>query len=64
MTYPDLMFGGPEQPSFVNATVKATGIAHLKDVNGGNSNCVSMTPVVSICLTLCAIVILTFLHRQ
>lgn len=46
VTYPDLMFGGPEQPAFVNSIVNLTGIAHYKDLNGGTSNCVSITPVI------------------
>lgn len=47
VTYPDLMYGGPQQPSFVNTTVKLMGIKHYKDLNGGTPNCVSITPVVS-----------------
>lgn len=46
VTYPDLMYGGPQQPSFVNSTVNLMGIAHYKDLNGGTPNCVSITPVV------------------
>lgn len=46
VTYPDLMYGGPEQPSFVNASVSLMGIAHYKDLNGGTPNCVSITPLV------------------
>jgi hypothetical protein len=41
------MFGGPEQPSFVNSTVNLMGIEHYKDLNGGTPNCVSITPVVT-----------------
>ncbi|KAF7980096.1 hypothetical protein HWV62_39910 [Athelia sp. TMB] len=45
VTFPDLMFGGPEQPAFINASVKASGIVHSQDGNGGAANCVYMTPV-------------------
>jgi hypothetical protein len=46
VTYPDLMYGGPQQPSFVNSTVSLMGIEHYKDLNGGTPNCVSITPLV------------------
>lgn len=46
VTFPDLMYGGPEQPVFINASVKASGITHSTDGNGGNANCVYITPVV------------------
>ncbi|KAJ7111152.1 alcohol oxidase [Mycena crocata] len=45
VTYPDLMYGGPQQPAFVDTIVNLTGIAHYKDLNGGTPNCVSITPV-------------------
>jgi len=44
VTYPDLMYGGPQQPAFVNTIVGLTGIKHYKDLNGGTPNCVSITP--------------------
>ncbi len=40
------MFGGPQQGAFVDTIVNVTGIAHFKDLNGGNPNCVSITPLV------------------
>ena len=46
VTYPDLMYGGPQQAAFVNTIVNLTGISHFKDLNGGTPNCVSITPVV------------------
>ena len=46
VTYPDLMYGGPQQGSFVNSTVNLMGIKHYKDLNGGTPNCVSITPLV------------------
>ncbi|KAJ7674067.1 alcohol oxidase [Mycena polygramma] len=45
VTYPDLMYGGPQQPAFVNTIVNLTGISHFKDLNGGTPNCVSITPL-------------------
>ncbi|KAJ3862922.1 GMC oxidoreductase-domain-containing protein [Lentinula novae-zelandiae] len=45
VTYPDAMYGGPEQPDFINSIVNLTGIEHCPDVNGGGSNCVLMTPL-------------------
>ncbi|KAF7378064.1 Glucose oxidase [Mycena sanguinolenta] len=44
VTYPDAMYGGPQQGDFVNTIVNLTGIAHYKDLNGGTPNCVSITP--------------------
>jgi hypothetical protein len=41
------MFGGPQQPAFLNTIVGLTGIQHSPDLNGGSPNCVSMTPLVS-----------------
>jgi hypothetical protein len=46
VTYPDDMYGGPQQPAFVDTMVKLTGINHYKDLNGGTPNCVSITPLV------------------
>ncbi|KII83946.1 hypothetical protein PLICRDRAFT_46723 [Plicaturopsis crispa FD-325 SS-3] len=45
VTYPDAMYGGPEQPDFVDTIVNLTGIKHYKDLNGGTPNCVSITPL-------------------
>ncbi|KAJ7620946.1 hypothetical protein FB45DRAFT_927961 [Roridomyces roridus] len=45
VTYPDLMYGGPQQSAFVNTIVNLTGISHFKDLNGGTPNCVSITPL-------------------
>ncbi|KAH8111183.1 glucose oxidase [Phellopilus nigrolimitatus] len=44
VTFPDLMYGGPQQPAFASAIQNATGIALCADLNGGNGNCVSYTP--------------------
>ncbi|KAF6752038.1 glucose oxidase [Ephemerocybe angulata] len=45
VTYPDDMYGGPQQPAFVDTMVNLTGINHYKDLNGGTPNCVSITPL-------------------
>ncbi|KAG6811132.1 hypothetical protein H0H92_008828 [Tricholoma furcatifolium] len=42
---PSAMYGGPQQPNFINTVVNLTGITHSKDVNGGTPNCVSVTPI-------------------
>ncbi|KAF8205978.1 glucose oxidase [Mycena galopus ATCC 62051] len=44
VTYPDAMYGGPQQGDFVDTIVSLTGISHFKDLNGGTPNCVSITP--------------------
>ncbi|KAF5371366.1 hypothetical protein D9615_009695 [Tricholomella constricta] len=45
VTYPDAMYGGPQQTNFINTIVGLTGIKHYKDLNGGTPNCVSVTPL-------------------
>ncbi|KAJ6555178.1 hypothetical protein DFH09DRAFT_1365857 [Mycena vulgaris] len=45
VTYPDLMYGGPQQPAFIDTIVGLTGISHFQDLNGGTPNCVSITPL-------------------
>ncbi|THH14086.1 hypothetical protein EW146_g6213 [Bondarzewia mesenterica] len=45
VTYPDLMYGGAEQPNFVQTVQNLIGIELSPDLNGGNSNCVSFTPL-------------------
>lgn len=44
--FPDSMFGGPQQPAFISAMTNLTNIKYSKDVNGGEPNCVSITPSV------------------
>ncbi|KAK0200105.1 glucose oxidase [Desarmillaria ectypa] len=44
VTYPDEMYGGPQQGKFVNTIVNVTGIYHSPDLNGGGANAVSITP--------------------
>jgi choline dehydrogenase len=46
VTFPDDMFGGPQQGAFVQAIQSATGIAKCRDINGGQANCVAYTPFV------------------
>lgn len=55
ITYPDDMYGGPQQGAFVNTTVGLTGINHCKDLNGGTPNCVSITPLVRTELSILSI---------
>ncbi|OBZ79543.1 Glucose oxidase [Grifola frondosa] len=43
--FPEGMFGGPQQMDFLDTIVNLTGIRHSRDVNGGNPNCVSYTPL-------------------
>jgi len=45
VTYPDDMYGGPQQKAFADTIKSITGIKHFKDLNGGNPNCVSTTPL-------------------
>ncbi|KZT24335.1 GMC oxidoreductase [Neolentinus lepideus HHB14362 ss-1] len=45
VTYPDAMYGGPQQPDFISAIGNVSGLTHCPDINGGDSNCVSMTPL-------------------
>ncbi|KAI0776230.1 glucose oxidase [Trametes elegans] len=44
-TFPDAMYGGPHMGAFIDAVTNVSGIAHLPDLNGGNPNCVSLTPL-------------------
>uniref|UniRef100_A0A0W0FWD4 Glucose-methanol-choline oxidoreductase N-terminal domain-containing protein n=1 Tax=Moniliophthora roreri TaxID=221103 RepID=A0A0W0FWD4_MONRR len=46
VTFPDAMYGGPQQPAFIDTITSLTGMTHCPDLNGGNPNCVSMTPFV------------------
>ncbi|KAF9463827.1 glucose oxidase [Collybia nuda] len=45
VTFPDDMYGGPQQQGFIDTIVSLTGIKRYKDLNGGTPNCVSMTPL-------------------
>ena len=47
-TFPDAMYGGPQQPAFVTSVQNLTGIDLCPDLNGGNPNCVSYVPNVSL----------------
>ncbi|KAG7096632.1 hypothetical protein E1B28_004049 [Marasmius oreades] len=44
VTYPDAMYGGPQQQSFIDTIQSLTGITRCPDLNGGSPNCVSITP--------------------
>ncbi|TDL18853.1 glucose oxidase [Rickenella mellea] len=45
VSFPDSMFGGPQQPAFAQTVSNLTGIAHSPDLNGGQPNVVSFTPL-------------------
>ncbi|TFK48008.1 alcohol oxidase [Heliocybe sulcata] len=45
VTYADAMYGGPQQEDFISAIGNVSGLAHCPDINGGDSNCVSITPL-------------------
>jgi choline dehydrogenase len=47
VTFPDAMYGGPQQPDFVQSIQGLTGITHSPDLNGGSPNCVAYTPNVN-----------------
>lgn len=44
-TFPEEMYGGPQQTAFIDTITNITGIQHSADVNGGRPNCVSMVPL-------------------
>jgi len=48
VTFPDGMYGGPQQLAFVQTIQSLTGIAKCQDINGGRPNCVVYTPNVSV----------------
>ncbi|PVF96902.1 alcohol oxidase [Serendipita vermifera] len=44
VTFPDDMYGGPQQGAFLQSIQSVTGIAKCPDINGGQPNCVAYTP--------------------
>ena len=48
VAFPDAMYGGPQQKAFASTIVGLTGIHLFKDLNGGNPNSVSITPLASL----------------
>ncbi|KAK7043083.1 hypothetical protein VNI00_008437 [Paramarasmius palmivorus] len=44
VTYPDDMYGGPQQQAFIDTITGLTGMTRCPDLNGGSPNCVSVTP--------------------
>lgn len=42
------MYGGPQQPAFINSISNLTGIVHASDFNGGNTNNVAYNPDVGV----------------
>ncbi|KAG8718647.1 hypothetical protein FRC08_004742 [Ceratobasidium sp. 394] len=45
VTFPDLMYGGPQQPNFVKTIKNTHNVDLCPDLNGGSPNCVSYTPL-------------------
>ncbi|CEL53703.1 Glucose oxidase OS=Aspergillus niger GN=gox PE=1 SV=1 [Rhizoctonia solani AG-1 IB] len=45
VTFPDQMYGGPQQPAFVQTIKKTHNVSLCPDLNGGAPNCVSYTPL-------------------
>lgn len=45
VTYPEDMYGGPQQGAFIDTIFSLIGINRSKDLNGGQPNCVSITPL-------------------
>ncbi|KAF8600079.1 hypothetical protein BDV93DRAFT_559719 [Ceratobasidium sp. AG-I] len=45
VTYPELMYGGPQQSNFVKTIKKTHNVDLGADLNGGSPNCVSYTPL-------------------
>ncbi|KAG9093186.1 hypothetical protein FRC07_011517, partial [Ceratobasidium sp. 392] len=45
VTFPDLMYGGPQQSNFVKTIKKTHNVDLCPDLNGGSPNCVSYTPL-------------------
>ncbi|KAG9089557.1 hypothetical protein FRC06_001487 [Ceratobasidium sp. 370] len=45
VTFPDLMYGGPQQPNFVKTIKQTHNVDLCPDLNGGSPNCVSYTPL-------------------
>ncbi|KAI5832425.1 alcohol oxidase [Schizophyllum commune Tattone D] len=43
-TFPDGMYGGPQQGAFIDTITNVSGIPHLADINGGDSLGVAYTP--------------------
>ncbi|KAJ6453721.1 alcohol oxidase [Mycena sanguinolenta] len=38
------MYGGPQQPAFINSSTTACGVVHCPDLSAGHPNCVTMNP--------------------
>jgi len=45
VSYPEEMFSGPQQDAFMDAVVSITGMKRVKDMNGGQPNGISKTPL-------------------
>ncbi|CAE6445439.1 unnamed protein product [Rhizoctonia solani] len=45
VTFPNLMFGGPQQPAFIETIKNTYNISFCPDLNGGNPTCASYIPL-------------------
>ncbi|TRM58470.1 hypothetical protein BD626DRAFT_410370 [Schizophyllum amplum] len=43
VTFPDAMYGGPQQGAFIDTITNVTGMQHISDIGGGNANGVAIT---------------------
>jgi len=44
VTFPDAIYGGPQQPDFAQTVSNVTGLVHSADLSGGSPNCVAFVP--------------------
>ena len=47
-TFPDRMFGGPQNAAFIEVMMNLTGIKHCADLDSGTPNCVAIAPHVGV----------------
>ncbi|CAE6429443.1 hypothetical protein BN14_06483 [Rhizoctonia solani AG-1 IB] len=45
VTFPNLMFGGPQQPAFIETIKNTHNVSFCPDLNGGNPTCASFIPL-------------------
>ncbi|KAH9920533.1 alcohol oxidase [Epithele typhae] len=43
-TFPDAMYGGPENPAFISSVMNLTGTPYCEDFSSGAPTCVSLSP--------------------
>ena len=51
-TFPDGMYGGPENPAFIQSVMNLTGMEYCEDLNGGMPNCATLVPHVRFTIRL------------